>query len=319
MTAAWATLVVLLGAARAFEWDTVTGRGSQPVCIDIPHNMTLCRDIGYMRMTLPNLLEHDSLSEVSQQAASWVPLLNVRCDPDAQLFLCSLYAPICLERPIYPCRSLCQKVESSCGARMAEYGFPWPDIVRCTKFPADNDMCIKAQSNKQPPEKVNRWEDNGGPLVIQEPPSEACNACSQPETKENMLDHFCRSDVAVRTKIRRVRADRLIASRARIFKPQTPSRAERRALRRPTFQWAHDPDCCPQLQQKGIKYLVMARRQGDQLVPYLHHAMEKVEAAPLRPRTYSATYVSACGLTHVAKREHARRKAAVSQLSTDAA
>ena len=31
--------------------------------------------------------------------------------------------------------------------------------------------------------------------VAEEPPSEACNACNQPETKENMLDHFCRSDV----------------------------------------------------------------------------------------------------------------------------
>ena len=25
-----------------------------------------------------------------------------------QLFLCSLFSPVCLERPIYPCRSLCQ-------------------------------------------------------------------------------------------------------------------------------------------------------------------------------------------------------------------
>jgi secreted frizzled-related protein 5 len=71
--------------------------------------MTLCHNIGYTKMRLPNLLEHDSMQEASQQAASWVPLLNVKCHADSQLFLCSLFAPVCLERPIYPCRSLCQE------------------------------------------------------------------------------------------------------------------------------------------------------------------------------------------------------------------
>ena len=61
-------------------------------------------------MRLPNLLDHDTMSEVSQQATSWLPLLNVQCHADSQLFLCSLFAPVCLERPIYPCRSLCNKV-----------------------------------------------------------------------------------------------------------------------------------------------------------------------------------------------------------------
>ncbi|XP_043198833.1 secreted frizzled-related protein 5-like [Amphibalanus amphitrite] len=268
--AALAVLAALAPAAAFEQWDTVPGRGGQPVCITIPHNMTLCRGIGYSMMKLPNLLDHDSLSEISQQAASWVPLLNLRCDPDAQLFLCSLFAPICMEQHIYPCRSLCQKVEHSCGARMQQYGFPWPDMVRCDQFPADNDMCITAQSGKQPSEKVTRWQDDGGgPLVIQEPPSEACNACNQPETKENMLDHFCRSDVAVRTRFRRVRPDRILAGKARFFKPQLSAvnRTERRSLRRPVFRWTHDSACCPQLQERRTKYLVMARSEGDQLVP----------------------------------------------------
>ena len=33
---------------------------------------------------------------------------NIKCHADTQLFLCSLFSPVCLERPIYPCRSLCQ-------------------------------------------------------------------------------------------------------------------------------------------------------------------------------------------------------------------
>jgi len=45
------------------------------------------------------------------QAKQWVPLLGLQCHPDTQLFLCSLFSPICLDRPIYPCRSLCQVIE----------------------------------------------------------------------------------------------------------------------------------------------------------------------------------------------------------------
>lgn len=123
----------------------VSGRLNEPKCIDIPANMTLCRDIGYTQMRLPNLLEHDSLSEVTQQAASWVPLLGVRCHPDTKMLLCSLFTPVCLDRPIFPCQGLCQAVKEGCEQKMLQYGFPWPEMLRCDKFPADNDLCIQTQ------------------------------------------------------------------------------------------------------------------------------------------------------------------------------
>lgn len=44
------------------------GRGvQQSKCVDIPINLTLCRDIGYTQMRLPNLLEHDTLREVCER------------------------------------------------------------------------------------------------------------------------------------------------------------------------------------------------------------------------------------------------------------
>ena len=52
----------------------------------------------------------------------------------------------CTFRPIYPCRSLCTKVRQGCEGRMKAYGFPWPAMLDCDKFPEDNDMCIAAQS-----------------------------------------------------------------------------------------------------------------------------------------------------------------------------
>ena len=92
------TLQIRLSSASSFfaDWSSIGGIGQedQPVCVDIPSNMSLCKNIGYTKMRLPNLLEHDTIQEVSQQAASWVPLLNVKCHDDSQLFLCSLFAPV---------------------------------------------------------------------------------------------------------------------------------------------------------------------------------------------------------------------------------
>ena len=56
-------------------------------CVDIPDNLTLCRDIGYEQMRLPNLLEHETLREVGQQASSWVRLVAISCHPDTQVLL----------------------------------------------------------------------------------------------------------------------------------------------------------------------------------------------------------------------------------------
>lgn len=97
------------------EWghpDTMTGfrsmfsRGegglwearSSSRCFPIPPNMALCQNIGYDSMRMPNLLGHETPAEAVQQSASWLPLLARECHPDARIFLCSLFAPICLER-----------------------------------------------------------------------------------------------------------------------------------------------------------------------------------------------------------------------------
>ncbi|KAG8264656.1 Secreted frizzled- protein 5 [Homalodisca vitripennis] len=123
----------------------------QHTCVDIPRNLSLCREIGYDKMRLPNLLEHDTVLEATQQAVSWVPLQNVHCDADTQLFLCSLFSPVCLDHPIYPCRSLCEKVRRGCEGRMRTYGFPWPEMFHCDKFPVDNDMCIASRTRTETP------------------------------------------------------------------------------------------------------------------------------------------------------------------------
>ena len=140
-------------------------------------------------MRLPNLLEHEELDEAIQQSDAWLSLLRLHCQPDTRLFLCSLFAPICLpnmDRPILPCRSLCLSVQQGCENRMQTYGFHWPDILRCDRFPVDNDMCIKPVQHASP-----SAQGNGKSVA-------GCKSCSQVPTFENIMDNFCRSTVGKR-------------------------------------------------------------------------------------------------------------------------
>ncbi|XP_054721049.1 secreted frizzled-related protein 5-like [Uloborus diversus] len=244
------SLSAALGAGAIYlgpEWGGAAAlRPSQPSCVDIPENLTLCRGIGYTRMRLPNLLDHDSMAEVGQQSSSWVPLFNLKCHPDTQLFLCSLFAPVCLDRPIYPCRSLCEAVRTGCEGRMRAYGFPWPDMVRCDKFPLDNDMCISVMANTNT-----------------EPQS--CSACNQPDTYENIIDNYCRADFVIKTKIRRLQRGKLSCKRARILKIREGS-VSRREVRRPTLRHANLSTCCGELAKhagKKARLLVMGNREGE--------------------------------------------------------
>ncbi|XP_026582085.1 secreted frizzled-related protein 2-like, partial [Pseudonaja textilis] len=124
-------------------------------CKPIPASLLLCRGIEYPDMRLPNLLGHETLQEVLEQAGAWIPLVQKRCHPDTRKFLCSLFAPVCLadlDETIEPCHSLCEQVKNSCAPVMSAFGFPWPDMLDCSRFPQDNDLCIPlAGSDHVPP------------------------------------------------------------------------------------------------------------------------------------------------------------------------
>jgi hypothetical protein len=150
-------------AAEMDDWGELSSR-HQRRCLPIPADMALCRGMNYTRMRLPNELGHNTLTEVLEQAHSWVPLANVHCHPDTRLFLCSLFAPICLgdssAPPILPCRSLCQAVRSGCERKMLRYNFTWPDMLNCDRYPVDNDMCIEPQHRNSKTGKLNESAGN---------------------------------------------------------------------------------------------------------------------------------------------------------------
>ncbi|KAM4571647.1 secreted frizzled-related protein 5 [Fundulus diaphanus] len=164
-------------------------------CVPIPSSMALCHDIGYDTMRIPNLLGHDSPAEAVQQSASWLPLLARECHPDARIFLCSLFAPICLDRFISPCKSLCESVRDSCAPIMSCYGYPWPEILRCDQYPADHLVCISSVTNTT--------VYTGARGV----PQASCRDCELEESSSSKetMETFCRSDFVVKLRLTRLK------------------------------------------------------------------------------------------------------------------
>ncbi|XP_028680091.1 secreted frizzled-related protein 5 [Erpetoichthys calabaricus] len=268
-TALLSLLLELEAARPRNSWDL----GSSTRCVPIPPGMVLCQDIGYTEMRLPNLLEHDTLGEVTQQAASWLPLLARECHPHARIFLCSLFAPICLDRLIYPCRSLCEAVRSSCAPIMACYGYPWPEILNCNKFPAEHLMCISSISNQT---SSNRH-------VI---PRASCRDCELREAAsvKEILDTFCSNDFAVKIRISKSNFSSPSISqfnmdaRIDVLKHGPLLRGE---IRPKLQRWLDLDITCVQnlmrMAQSGV-YIIAGKVQGDRLVvnkAYSWHRRDK--------------------------------------------
>ncbi|KAL0182355.1 hypothetical protein M9458_021730, partial [Cirrhinus mrigala] len=135
--------VVFLASLNAAEYEYYTWKpetwvpnyGKSPQCMPIPEDLRLCYNVGYHQMLLPNLLDHETIAEVKQQAGSWVPLVHKACHPGTQVFLCSLFAPVCLDRPIYPCRWLCTPIMQAFGCDK----FPLSDVCLSMNTTSNND------------------------------------------------------------------------------------------------------------------------------------------------------------------------------------
>ncbi|XP_044742418.1 frizzled-7-B [Chrysoperla carnea] len=101
-------------------------------------------DIQYNETIMPNILKHTKQEAAGLEVHQFFPLVKVKCSPDLQLFLCSVYTPVCtiLENPIPPCRSLCISARNGCESLMVKFGFPWPSHLECSLFPEPPQMCV---------------------------------------------------------------------------------------------------------------------------------------------------------------------------------
>lgn len=263
--------LVSLGQTSEYVYDTWKsdmyngGRiyDKPPQCVDIPDDLRLCHGVGYNQMLLPNLLEHETMAEVKQQAGSWVPLVHKNCHPGTQVFLCSLFAPVCLERPIYPCRWLCENVRDGCTPIMEAFGFPWPEMLTCEKFPQD-DVCISA------PNATEASKPTGY--------SPVCPPCDNEMKTDVILEHMCASEFAIKTKIKEVKRenmDRKVILQKR-KKPVKMGSLKKKDLKKLTLYLKNGADCpCTQLENLGNTYLIMGRKVDKQYLLTGIHKWDK--------------------------------------------
>lgn len=119
-----------------------------------PITISICKDIPYNMTIMPNLIGHTRQEEAGLEVHQFAPLVKIACSPDLQLFLCSLYVPVCtiLDEPIPPCRSLCESARL-CEALMKHYNFNWPENLECSKFPVygGDGLCVAENTTATTP------------------------------------------------------------------------------------------------------------------------------------------------------------------------
>nr|XP_020668526.1 secreted frizzled-related protein 2-like [Pogona vitticeps] len=180
-------LAVVLRAAMGFDF------GLSTKCVAIPKEMAVCHDISYSEMRLPNLMGHTNLAEAIPRFAKWKRLMQTGCHPDARTFFCSLLAPICLDRFIHPCRSMCVAVQESCAPVLRCQGHPWPSSLNCDRFPSDEDSCLVSLSEEYKP-----------PLTgFLKPTCQTCPPVEEFFRHKRVLQSFCDKGFAVKVKFSR--------------------------------------------------------------------------------------------------------------------
>lgn len=104
-----------------------------------PITVPLCRNLPYTETILPNTLGHQTQEDANLEIQQFVPLIQAECSPHLKPFLCSVYTPKCvLRRAQPPCRTNCEQARSGCEPLMRQFGFQWPESLKCEAFTTES-------------------------------------------------------------------------------------------------------------------------------------------------------------------------------------
>jgi hypothetical protein len=102
----------------------------------------ICNNIAYNQTYYPNILKHKTQAEAAKELGLYQPLIKINCSPQIKLFLCSLYAPPCIQNYtqaiLKPCREVCEQARSGCEGIMKSFKYEWAEDLNCAKFPSLN-------------------------------------------------------------------------------------------------------------------------------------------------------------------------------------
>lgn len=80
-----------------------------------PIKIPLCKGMKYTLTSMPNHFGQASQEDAIVDLAQYQALANVNCSAELQLFLCSMYTPICIQdytNDIPVCRAVCERVKA---------------------------------------------------------------------------------------------------------------------------------------------------------------------------------------------------------------
>ena len=136
------TVLLLLSA---FCFASIKGKK----CVEI--TIPLCQNIGYNLTSMPNMFNHSTQEEAALEIHQFWPLVEINCSPDLNSFLCYMFAPMCSlnsKEEVPPCRSICESARNGCEPLLLQYGFSWPERMKCDKFPGRNKSCLSGSSTQ---------------------------------------------------------------------------------------------------------------------------------------------------------------------------
>ncbi|XP_011603551.2 uncharacterized protein [Takifugu rubripes] len=148
----------------------------EPVVLCQAITIPFCKDLPYTHTILPNILGHKNQDDASLEVHTFAPLIHAGCSPDMKPFLCSVYTPECvLGKPRPPCRTLCERARSGCEPLLKQFGFQWPQGLRCEAFTT---------------ESCDYWKNAAPPATCQPITLSLCNDLPYTETiLPNILGH----------------------------------------------------------------------------------------------------------------------------------
>lgn len=115
----------------------------------IPIRIDMCLSVGYNYTIFPNLVGDKVESDAELRLQTYTPLLQYGCSIHLKLLLCSVFSPKCSKvsgTSIGPCKTLCKSVRKRCLPVLIEFGFPWPSVLKCSRFESkseEGENCIE--------------------------------------------------------------------------------------------------------------------------------------------------------------------------------
>lgn len=137
------------------NFTVTTGGVSDPPCLSVPSDWSICSGKRSPFFTLPNFFNHTSVEEVGAVLQQWAWLTRKGCHHSAEWFLCLLLAPRCpapAAPPRLPCRSFCHVLQDSCWASLEDGRLP----VECHLLPEEaqrrgRPACVSVSNRKGNP------------------------------------------------------------------------------------------------------------------------------------------------------------------------